>query len=157
MFFRRRPATFREKVNLLAAVHNTYKEEDADSSLVSFEKILDNPLLLSCPIYTRDDAFDILRSIYKDADRAFLDAENMGKGKICDGHCAFDSAAPEAVRNLAQHIAYLVPRAHIQWYALQYMRLAKYLKLYRRAYCKVVRSCEQAAELDLGKTGKVPC
>ena len=77
-------------------------------------------MLLSCPIYTRDDAFDMLRSIYKDADRAFLDAENMRKGKFCDGRCEFDPAAPDAVRDLAQHIAYLFPRVHIQWYALQY-------------------------------------
>lgn len=142
VFCRQRPATFREKVNLLAAAHNTYKAEDSDSSLAYFERLLDDPLLLSCPIYTRDDAFDMLRSIYKDADRAFLDAENMRKGKFCDGRCEFDPAAPDAVRDLAQHIAYLFPRVHIQWYALQYMRLAKYLKLDRRAYCKVMRSRE---------------
>lgn len=66
----------------------------------------------------------------------------MRKGKFCDGRCEFDPAAPDAVRDLAQHIAYLFPRVHIQWYALQYMRLAKYLKLDRRAYCKVMRSRE---------------
>ena len=55
---------------MLAAAHNTYKAEDSDSSLAYFERFLDDPLLLSCPIYTRDDAFDMLRSIYKDADRA---------------------------------------------------------------------------------------
>jgi len=39
---------------------------------------------------------------------------------------------------LPQHISYLFPRAFGQWRMLQYMRLAKYLKLDRRAYCKVV-------------------
>ena len=142
VFFRKKPATFREKANLLAAAHNTYKEAGTDSPLVSFEPFANDPLFLSCPIYTRDDAFDMLRSIYKDADSAFLDAENMRQGKFCDDRCAFDPAAPDAVREPALHVAYLFPRAYGQWYALQYMRLAKYLKLDRRAYCKIVLSRE---------------
>ena len=137
VFFRQKPATFREKANLLAATHNTFKRAGTDSPLVSFETFANDPLFLSCPIYTRDDAFDMLRSIYKDVDRAFLDAENIRQGKFCDGRCEFDPAAPDAVKELARHVAYLFPRAYGQWYALQYMRLAKYLKLDRRAYCKV--------------------
>ena len=50
-----------------------------------------------------------------------------------------DSAeVPEELKRITQHVSYLFPRAFGQWHMLQYMRLAKYLKLDRRAYCKVV-------------------
>ena len=142
VFFKRKPETFREKTNLLVATRNSYSGPNrrfTDTSLDVFEKLADDPLFLSFPIHTRDDVFDILRSSYKDDDRAFLDAENMGKGEPFGAYCTFDPAVL-AVMNLAQHIDYLHSRAYFQWRALQYTRLAKYLKLDRRTYCKVVFS-----------------
>ena len=76
VLFKQKPKTFREKMDLLSATHNTYHAEDSCDSFVSFQEFSENPLFLSCPIYTRDDVFDMLRQIYKNAGEAFLDALN---------------------------------------------------------------------------------
>ena len=136
--FIQRPKTFQEKMDLLSATHNTYRAEGSCDSFVSFQEFSKNPQFLSCPIYTRDDVFDMLRQIYKDADKAFFDAEDVRKGRGHDGTCAFSAEVPSELKKISQHISYLFPRAFGQWYMLQYMRLAKYLKLDRRTYCKVV-------------------
>ena len=138
VLFKQKPKTFREKMDLLSATHNTYHAEDSCDSFVSFQEFSENPLFLSCPIYTRDDVFDMLRQIYKNAGKAFLDAEDVRKGRGHNGTCVFSAEVPEELKKITQHVSYLFPRAFGQWHMLQYMRLAKYLKLDRRAYCKVL-------------------
>ena len=138
VLFKQKPKTFREKMNLLSATHNTYHAEDSCDSFVSFQEFSENPLFLSCPIYTRDDVFDMLRQIYKNAGEAFFDAEDVRNGRGHNGTCVFSAEVPEELKKITQHVSYLFPRAFGQWHMLQYMRLAKYLKLDRRAYCKVL-------------------
>ena len=86
VLFKQKPKTFREKMDLLSATHNTYHAEDSCDSFVSFQEFSENPLFLSCPIYTRDDVFDMLRQIYKDAGKAFLDAEDVRNGRYHRGN-----------------------------------------------------------------------
>ena len=82
----------------------------------------------------------MLRQIYKNAGEAFLDAEDVRKGRGHNGTCVFSAEVPEELKKITQHVSYLFPRAFGQWHMLQYMRLAKYLKLDRHAYCKVISS-----------------
>ena len=136
IFNKIKPTTFREKMDLITATHNTYQELDNNDLSIRFAE---NPLFLSCPIYTRDDAYDMLRAIYKDADKAFLDAENIRKGRLRHSRYVLDPAVPESFKAIVRHIGYLFPRAFGQWYMLQYMRLSQYQKLDRNAYYNVIR------------------
>lgn len=140
ILFRQAPKTYREKMALISAAHNTYSSKDRGEAAVPFQAFTEDLLFLACPIYTRDDVFDMLRLIYKDEDRAFLDAESVREGRFRDGACVFAAEVPEALEKISRHIRYLFPRAFGQWHMLQYMRLARYLKLDRRAYCRMIFS-----------------
>ena len=135
---RRKPASFREKMDIISAVHNSYSKRGENEKAISFPEIAEEPLFLTSPIYTRDDGYDLLRALYEDDDRADLDARKLWKGAFRNGRHTLGTEAPDTLKELAQCTRYLFPRVFGQWRMLQYMRLAKYLKPDRRAYCKTV-------------------
>ena len=133
-----KPESFQRRMDLTSAAHNTYRVPKNEERTVGFHEFAEHPFFTSCPIYTSDDVYDMLCATYADTDRAFLETEKIRKGRF-RGNCdEFSAELPEALKEIARHTAYLFPRYFGQWWMLQYMRLAKYLKLDRRAYCNAV-------------------
>ena len=133
-----KPVTFQGMADCISAAHNTW-EDICRQELISFSEFSESAAFKNCPICTRDDAFDFLRTMYEDEEKAFRDTENLRKGKCRHTPEEYiTSDMPENFRALARYTSYLSPRAYGQQILLQYLRLAKYLKLDRRAYSRAV-------------------
>lgn len=133
-----KPESFQRRVDLTSAVHNTYRAPESEEQTVGFYELAEHPLFMSCAIYTSDDVYDMLCATYADTDRAFLETEKIRKGHF-RGNCdEFSSDLPETLKEIACHTAYLFPRYFGQWWVLQYMRMAAYMKLAPDAYRKII-------------------
>ena len=140
-----KPATFSTLLNLLNAGHNTYCGEDGvrDAETEQFPTLAKSELFQKYPVYTREDFFDHLCTAGYERSRAFEISEFIRRGYASDSREKHQEqlkeyALPADLEALAKRCAYLFPRAHITAYLLQYLRMAKYMKLDRQTYCRVV-------------------
>lgn len=137
-----RPRTFKMMCNLNAASHNTYDLKEFDD-LYAF---INSDVFKLCPLFVREDVFDILigQGIDMDIAADYTKMVRMGQvyryvnspdGKVLKKYeHLIDMKVPAELYDTASKSMYLFPRAHAVSYMYLYAMLAFYMKKDSKAY-----------------------
>ena len=113
-----RNVSFGDLARCLSGLHCTYEDEN----FLETAQKAGIPWRAAC---SRNDVYELLLGAGMESGRAFRNAEMIRKGKWhADPEC-IDTEAPKEAQRLGHLTYYLFPRSFGQWFALQYLRIAK--------------------------------
>lgn len=136
-----KPKNITQMVSLLAAAHNTYKQQETPADPHFIINFLEQPEFLAFPCLTREDFFDYLLDTGCARSEAFRFSECVRKGyfasqrkqTICQSF-----SVPEDWKKLAENCVYVFSRAHCIEYWMLYAKIAYYATIDSKVFSKVL-------------------